>query len=66
MSDKKSLAIILGTVVGVAAVAAAVSVYVSHHREPVVKDVSDVLEQARQTVQKLNAAVNTLHQAEAS
>lgn len=66
MSDKKSLAIILGTVVGVAAVAAAVSVYVSHHREPAVKDVSDVLEQARQTVQKLDKAVDMLHQAEAS
>ena len=65
MSDKKSLAIILGTIVGVAAVAATVSVYLSHHREPVVRDVSDVLEQARQTVQKLDKAVEFLHHADA-
>lgn len=60
MSDRKTLAIILGATVGIAAVAAAVGVYVCRHAEPDVKDVNDVFEKARQTVRKLDEAVDAL------
>lgn len=60
MSDRKTLAIILGATVGVAAVATAVGVYICKHTEPIVEDVNDVFERARQTVRKLDEAVDGL------
>lgn len=60
MSDKKTVAIILGTTVGIAAVATAVGLYISKTAEPIVEDVNDVFEKARQTVRKLDEAVDTL------
>ena len=62
VTDKKSLAIILGTAIGVAAVAAAVGVYVHHNNEnePAVHDINDVFEQARNTVRKLDEALEIL------
>ncbi|NLN77586.1 MAG: hypothetical protein GX141_01550 [Armatimonadetes bacterium] len=65
MSDKKTLAIILGATVGVAAVATAVGVYISKHSEPIVEDVNDVFEKARQTVRKLDEAIEGLRQSTA-
>lgn len=66
MSDRKTVAIVLGSIVGVAAVAASVSVYMAHHREPDVRNVNDVLEEARLKVQELGKAVESLHKAQAS
>ena len=60
MTDKRSLAIILGATVGVAAVAAAVGVYMHRHSEPSARDINDVFEQARKTVKKLDEAVDAL------
>ena len=60
LKDKKTIAIILGVGVGIAAVATAVEIYVNKHSEPVVKDVNEVFEQARRTVRKLDDAVDTL------
>lgn len=65
MSDRKTLAIILGATVGVAAVATAVGVYISKHAEPVVENVNDVFEKARQTVRKLDEAVDSLRKSTA-
>ncbi len=65
MNDRKSLAIILGTAVGIAAVAATVSIYVAKHREhtPDPVDVNDIFQAARQTVQRLDEAVEMLRKA---
>lgn len=65
MTDRKSLAIILGAAVGVATVAAAVGVYVSRHAEPIARDVNDVVEQARKTVAKLDKAVENIRRSAA-
>ncbi len=66
MSDRKTVAIILGATLGVAAVATAVGIYVSRHRsEPVVEDVNQVFEKARQTVRQLDEAVDTLRKSAA-
>ena len=65
MSDKKTVAIVLGATVGVAAVATAVGVYLARHAEPLVVDVNDVFEKARQTVRKLDDAVDNLRKSAA-
>ena len=65
MSDRKTVAIILGATLGVAAVTTAVGMYICKHAEPVVENVNDVFERARQTVQKLDEAVDTLRKSAA-
>ena len=65
MSDRKTVAIVLGATVGVAAVATAVGVYLAKHAEPVVEDVNEVFEKARQTVKKLDDAVDHLRRSAA-
>lgn len=65
MSDRKTLATVLGATIGVAAVAAAVGVYVCRHREAETQDVNAVFEKARRSVQKLNEAVEALRQSAA-
>lgn len=65
MSDRKTVAIVLGATVGVAAVATAVGVYLAKHTEPVVEDVNEIFERARQTVHKLDEAVNHLRKSAA-
>lgn len=60
MSDRKTLAIILGATVGVAAVVTAVGVYINKQSEPIVEDVNDMFEKARNTVRKLDEAVEGL------
>ena len=60
MSDRKTVAIILGATLGVAAVATAVGMYISKQAEPVVEDVNQVFENARRTVRQLDEAVDTL------
>ena len=65
MSDRKTVAIILGATLGVAAVATAVGMYISKHTEPLIEDVNDVFEKARQTVRKLDEAVDTLRKSAA-
>ncbi|MCE5323829.1 hypothetical protein LLG46_11015 [bacterium] len=65
MSDKKTIAIVLGTIVGVAAVATAVGVYVSNHNEPEMRNINDVFEKAKQTVRKLDEAVENLRKSAA-
>jgi len=46
-------------------VATAVGVYISKHAEPVVENVNDVFEKARQTVRKLDEAVDSLRKSTA-
>ena len=67
MSDRKTAAIILGATIGVAVVATSVGIYVTRHSEsqPAVQDVNDVFEKARQTVKKLDEAVDTLRKSTA-
>lgn len=66
MTDKKSLAIILGTTIGIAAVAVTAAVYMyRRHGEPECRDVNDVVEQAKQTVRKLDEALDLLRQSAA-
>lgn len=60
MTDKKSVAIILGAALGVAAVATAVGFYYKNHHEPAVRDVNEVFDEARRTLQKLDKAVEAL------
>ncbi len=59
MSDNKSIAVILGTVVGIAA-AAAVALYVCRCHEPAVKDVNEIFDEARRTVQELHRNIEAL------
>lgn len=66
MSDKKQIAIALGTAVGIVTVAACVGMYVSKHHNEVEADVNDVFEQAKQTVKKLDEAVEMLRKSTAS
>lgn len=67
MSDRKTMAIILGATVGLAAVATAVGIYVSRQSEsePAAQDVNDVFEKARLTVKKLDEAVDALRKSAA-
>ena len=65
MTDRKSLAIILGAAVGVAAVTATVAVYVSRHKEAESRDINDIFDQARKTVRKLDEAVELLRKSAA-
>ncbi|MGI6296462.1 MAG: hypothetical protein ACOX3G_10260 [Armatimonadota bacterium] len=60
MSDRKTLAIILGATVGAAAVVTAVGVYINKQSEPIVEDVNEMFEKARNTVRKLDEAVDGL------
>ncbi len=67
MSDRKSIAIALGTAVGIATVAVCVGLYVSrqnHEVEP--KDIEDVFQEARRTVKKLDEAVEILRKSAAA
>lgn len=66
MSDRKTLAIALGTVVGVAAVAACVGLYVNKSCCSEPEDVNDVFEKAKQTVKKLDDAVDLLRKSTAA
>jgi len=60
VSDKKTVAIVLGAAVGVAAIAATVAIYSNKHREPAERDVNDIFDEARRTVRKLDEAVDML------
>ncbi len=64
MTDKRSVAIVLGATLGVAAVATAVGVYVWRHQEPAVRNINDVFDEARKTLDKLGKAVETLRASE--
>jgi len=59
-SVNKSAAIVLGTAVGLGAVAAAVVIYASMQDDESERDVTNVLEAARRTIQKLDEAVESL------
>lgn len=60
MADKRSIAIVVGACLGVAAVATAVGVYVSRRNHPMVRNVNDVFDEARRTLDKLDKAVETI------
>lgn len=60
MADNKSIAIILGATIGVAAVATAIGVYAWRHSEPDVKDVNEIFDRARRTVEDLGKALEVL------
>lgn len=60
MADKRSIAIVLGASLGVAAVATAVGFYVSRHHEPAVRSINEVFDEARRTLEKLDKAVESL------
>lgn len=65
MNDRKTLAIAIGAAVGVAAVTAAVLAYAHKHREPVTRSISEIVDEARQTVRKLDEAVDILRRSAA-
>lgn len=63
VADRRSLAIGLGVITGVAAVAIAVACYGNKHKKQQPPDVNKIFESARQTIQKLNEALEGLHDA---
>ncbi len=63
MADRKSLAIGLGVITGVAAVAVAVACYSNKHKKHQPPDVNEIFESARQTIRRLNEALEGLHSA---
>ena len=65
MSDNKSIAVILGTLVGVG-VAVGVGTYVRRCHEPVVKDVNEIFDQARRTVNELDRTIESLRESTAA
>ncbi len=65
MTDRKSLAIILGAVVGMSAVAITAAVLMSRNHEPATHDVNEVVDKARQTVKKLDEAIDLLRKSAA-
>lgn len=67
VSDRKSIAIAIGTAVGIAAVATVVGLYVAKNQDnSKTVDVNDVFEQAKLTVKKLNDAVEFLRKSTAA
>lgn len=60
MADKRSIAIILGATIGIAAVAAAIGVHAWRRGEPEEKDVNDIFDQARRTVEDLGKTLEAL------
>ncbi len=59
MSDNRSIAVILGAVVGIGA-AVAVGLCLCRCHEPAVRDVNEIFDQARRTVQELDEAIEAL------
>ena len=59
MSNNKSLAVIVGVAAGIG-LASAIGIYFWRHQEPAPKNVNEIFEQARQTVQRLDKAVEGL------
>ena len=64
MSSNKSIAVILGTAVGIAAVVAVIGICASRQNAPAV-NVNDIFDHARRTVQDLDNAIETLRQSAA-
>ena len=64
MSDNKSIAVILGTVVGIGA-AAVVGLCLCRCHEPAVRDVNEIFDQARRTVHELDRTIETLRKSAA-
>ena len=65
MNDRKTLAIAIGAAVGVAAVTAAVLACAHKHQEPATRSINEIVDQARQTVRKLDEAVEMLRKSAA-
>ncbi len=65
MTDRRTLALTLGAAVGVAAVTAAVIAYTRCHREALPRDINEIVDRARQTVRKLDEAVDQLRKSAA-
>ena len=64
MSDNKSIAVILGTVLGIGA-AVAVGLYLCRCHEPTVRDVNEIFDQARRTVHELDRTIEALRKSAA-
>lgn len=61
MSDKRTIAIILGATIGVAAVATAVGIYVARHNQDAPeKSVNEIFDEARRTVEQLDKTLGAL------
>ncbi len=60
MSDRKSFAIGLGIALGIGAVATTVAIYSARHRETAPRDINEIFDAARHTVQKLDEALDVL------
>lgn len=58
--DNKNVAMILGIGLGVVAVTAAIGAYSCKHRHPKVREVGEIVDDAKHTVEKLNEAVEML------
>jgi len=60
VADRKSVAIALGVAFGVAAVATTIAIYTARHREPSPRDVNTIFNAAKETVRKLDGALDAL------
>lgn len=60
MEDKRSTAIVAGILVGAAIVGAAIAIHHCRSNESDVRDIDDIVDQARSTVQRLDEAVELL------
>lgn len=60
MADRKSIAVAVGLAFGVAAVATTIAIYTARRREPSPRDVNQIFDAARETVRKLEDAVDVL------
>jgi hypothetical protein len=65
VNDRKTLAIAIGAAVGVVAVTATVFACAHKHREPATRSINEIVDQARQTVRKLDEAVEMLRKSAA-
>lgn len=64
MADKRTLAIVLGASLGVAAVAA-VAFSVARHRGPATRSVNELFDEAHRTLEKLQRVVDSIKSPEA-
>ena len=58
MEDKKTTAIVIGVIAGVALVGTALAIYLCRPEEQTARDINYIVEQAKKTVARLEEAVD--------